>query len=253
MVPQTVTVVSAPTGRSVVSSASSISSSAGFQSSSTVSSSSSSSSTVVISGSSSNSNDLSLSAQASISPSGNLDDLISRYGGDSVTSDRTSTSESTTVTSTETFPKVNFSTARDPNAAPNTVPQIIRTSQATVTSADFNTITDDDIRKKAVLERSITASKAVANLLSIIEQAKANRNRALTEIEIFKAQYNQAVQNQRNAQTEIIAGENSAKNLKVAISGAQTSIKDYENKIDKLENKRRVLLSAIRTHQNTID
>ena len=50
------------------------------------------------------------------------------------------------------------------------------------------------------MERSLTAQKSVANLLNIIEQARANRNSAIAQIEVYKAQYNAAIANQRNVQ-----------------------------------------------------
>lgn len=67
------------------------------------------------------------------------------------------------------------------------------TGNAKFSDADKNTITQNEIVKNVILERSISAQKSVANLLSIIEQSKANRNSALAQIEIYKAQYNTAI------------------------------------------------------------
>ena len=54
--------------------------------------------------------------------------------------------------------------------------------QADPSDANRNTITAEDVKSTAIFERQLNAAKALANLLSIVKQATANRNAALLEI-----------------------------------------------------------------------
>lgn len=60
----------------------------------------------------------------------------------------------------------------------NFEPEKISTKQTTPTEKDRNVITADDVRSQAIFTRQLNAAKALANLLSIVKQATANKNAA---------------------------------------------------------------------------
>ena len=58
---------------------------------------------------------------------------------------------------------------------------------------------------KAASERHQNSVKAITNLISIIDQARANRNYAQEQVEKYVNEYNAALKVQRKAQNEIIS------------------------------------------------
>ena len=62
------------------------------------------------------------------------------------------------------------------------VPQSIKNRQEIPTNKNRNEVDIHEIKYKSVFERQLNAAKALANLLSIVKQATANRNAALLEI-----------------------------------------------------------------------
>ena len=79
------------------------------------------------------------------------------------------------------YPAMKFPTGGSQNAAPNVNPNLIASSRAPRTDTNRVPITADDIKTRAAFDRQINAAKALANLLSIVKQATANRNVAQQE------------------------------------------------------------------------
>lgn len=79
------------------------------------------------------------------------------------------------------YPAMKFPTGGSQNAAANVNPNLIASSRAPRTDTSRVPITADDIKTRAAFDRQINAAKALANLLSIVKQATANRNVAQQE------------------------------------------------------------------------
>ncbi len=139
-----------------------------------------------------------------------------------------------TVTTTEQrtyennrFPQVSFPTGGNVNSV-NTVPTQISTTTTTTSSENRNTITSQDVALKAASERHQNAVKAITNLLTIIDQARANRNYAKSKLESYVEAYNDALAAQRRAQNEIIATETKRTQIISAIEGVETKIRNLK-------------------------
>ncbi len=120
-----------------------------------------------------------------------------------------STYSSTTVTRPDygpsgRYPAPNLPTAGDPNL-PNFTPTNIANDQARPTPANRNPITPDDVILRAASDRHQNAIKGITNLLKIIDQARANKDKAQNDIQPYTQAYNDAVAGQRGAQNDIIA------------------------------------------------
>jgi len=81
---------------------------------------------------------------------------------------------------------------------------LIATNQARPTPANRNPITADDVRLRAASDRHQNAIRGITNLLKIIDQARANRDQAQNDIQLYTQAYNDAVAGQRGAQNDII-------------------------------------------------
>jgi hypothetical protein len=64
----------------------------------------------------------------------------------------------------------------------NTLSAKILNMQAKASQENRNTITEEDIALKAASERHQAAVKGITNLLTIIDQARANRNYAQSQL-----------------------------------------------------------------------
>ena len=85
------------------------------------------------------------------------------------------------------------------------IPNIIRTTQAPRSQANRNRITEDDIHSTTVFERQINANKAIANLLDIVDQLRANVKAAEGDMGILENELKNAINFQRNTQAKITA------------------------------------------------
>lgn len=87
-------------------------------------------------------------------------------------------------------PGSNFPTFPSPSgnpSSPNVVPGIIRTIQAPKNPArDQTPPTVEEVKRNAVFNRQLNANKAVANLVSIIQQLTANINAARNDIPLLE-------------------------------------------------------------------
>ena len=87
-------------------------------------------------------------------------------------------------------------------------------------------------------ERHQNSVKAITNLLKIIDQARANRNYAQNNLEVYAREYNDALAAQRRAQNDIIAAETRRSQITSAIEGAERKIADYQFQLDDIAKKR---------------
>lgn len=107
-------------------------------------------------------------------------------------------------------------------STPNIVPSVIANAQAPyVPSRDAKTPTIDDVKRNAAFNRQLNANKAVANLISIIQQLTANVNAAKNDLTTFQDQ----------------------------LTASQNANNDCNNKIYDLSNSRTKILNAIKDRQ----
>lgn len=90
---------------------------------------------------------------------------------------------------------------------------------------------------KAASERYQNAVKGITNLLTIIDQTRANKAQAQANLQLYTTQYNDALVRQRAAQEAIIAIEIKATQITSAIEGAQGRIGELEKKIAEIDAK----------------
>lgn len=108
----------------------------------------------------------------------------------------------------------------------------IPSDQARPTGANRNQITPDDVALRAASDRHQNAIKGITNLIKIIDQARANKDKAQNDIQAYTQAYNDAVAVQRNAQNEIIASETKSSQIVTAINSLGTTVDDLRNKIN---------------------
>lgn len=68
-------------------------------------------------------------------------------------------------------------------------------------------------------------------MLKIIDQARANKDKAQSDIQTYTQAYNDAVTAQRTAQNDIIAAETRSSQIVSAINTLSANIDDLKNKI----------------------
>lgn len=134
----------------------------------------------------------------------------------------------------------------------NPFPLQIQNDKSQPTPANRNPITADDVALRAASERHQNAIKGITNLLKIIDQAKANKDRAQNDIQTYTQAYNDAVAAQRTAQNDIISAETKVSQIVSAINTLTATVDDLRNKInqiiaerDNLTRDKQVLISNI--------
>lgn len=96
-------------------------------------------------------------------------------------------------------------------------------------------MTAQDVALRAASERHQNSIKAITNLLTIIDQARANRDYAEKHLEKYIMAYNDALKHQRKTQNEIIAFETRKSQIASAIEGVNSKIEHLKTKIAELE------------------
>ncbi len=76
----------------------------------------------------------------------------------------------------------------------------IENSQTIRSSSNRNQITADDVTLRAASERHQNSIKGITNLLKVIDQAKANKDKAQADIQTYTQAFNDAVLAQKNVQ-----------------------------------------------------
>ena len=128
------------------------------------------------------------------------------------------------------YPTTNFPTGSNPDSI-NFEPTRINNDQAQTSPQNRNPITRDDVALKAGSERYQNAVKGITNLLTIIDQARANKLKAQNDLARYTQAYNTALKDQRDAQNAIITAEIKVKQIQSALAGANGKIGDLENRI----------------------
>jgi predicted nucleic acid-binding Zn-ribbon protein len=133
------------------------------------------------------------------------------------------------------FPTQSFPTGPSANYIPSNLPtQIQNYNYDVVTTRDTYTTTTEDVRSQAVFQRQINANKAVANLLSIIQQLTANVNGVQADIPSATQAVNQAIADQRTAQQKVVAAENANKTLTSNVETVRTQITTLQTNLGKV-------------------
>lgn len=115
---------------------------------------------------------------------------------------------------------------------PNPAPAIIATAQAPyVPSRDTNTITVDDVKRTAIFNRQITANKAVANLVSIVQRLTANVNAATNDLTVLTNLLSQAESANQACEGVIYDLSNTKAKIENAIADRETTIADVNGQI----------------------
>lgn len=128
------------------------------------------------------------------------------------------------------YPTTEFPTGSTPGSI-NYEPIKIATTQTQTTVQNRNTITRDDVTLKAGSERYQNAVKGITNLLSIIDQARANKLQAQNDLARYTQGYNDALKKQRDSQNAIISAETKVKQIQSAIAGADGKIGNLNDQI----------------------
>ena len=124
---------------------------------------------------------------------------------------------------------------------PNPTVIDIQDTQATPTDSNRRPLNADDVALRAASDRQQNAIRGITNLLRIIDQANANRNKAQGDIQTFTQAYNDAVTNQRAAQNVIIGAETRSAQIVSAINSLTSTISDLTNKINEAVARRDAL------------
>lgn len=140
------------------------------------------------------------------------------------------------------YPSGNFPTGADTTAT-NTDLITINTQQTTPSTSNRNTITYDDVALRTASERHQNAIKAITNLLTIIDQARANKNQAFLDISKYNAALNDAKAKQRDSQTLIVSIQVRIQQISSAIQGIDGKNGDTQKQIDDLTAERARLVA----------
>lgn len=140
------------------------------------------------------------------------------------------------------YPEPSLPTGGDSTAVNVQINQI-NSQQATPTTSNRNQITADDVSLKAASERHQNAVKAITNLLTIIDQARANRNQALSSIDRYNLELKNAKGTQRQTQETIISIQTKIQQISSAINGISSGNDNLQTRIDSLITERQTLIN----------
>ena len=131
------------------------------------------------------------------------------------------------------FPEVDF-----PTGTSQTIITTIDTGDAQTSDQNRNTITADDVALRAASERHQNAVKAITNLITIIDQARANALYAKSSVEKYIQEYNAALVAQRKIQGEIVRLETESTQIQSALDGVIGLINQLTNELAALETNK---------------
>lgn len=95
-------------------------------------------------------------------------------------------------------------------------------------------MTSSDVKLKAASERYQNAVKGITNILTIIDQARANKYKAQTDLTTYNQAYNVAIKEQKNAQNTIITAELKIKQIETSIGRVTEKINGLTIKITEI-------------------
>ena len=104
----------------------------------------------------------------------------------------------------------------------------INNFQAVASSANRNQVTSSDVALRAASERHQNAIKAITNLLTIIDQARANQLQAEQNIQYYNQKYIEAQRNQKNSQERIVS-------INIRIQQITSAIKGISKRIGEID------------------
>lgn len=111
-----------------------------------------------------------------------------------------------------------------PNSVPNTQVIQIATEQSARGNQAINNLSQYDLNITDLFNQQTQVSQTIANLLEIIRQASANRQKAQNDVNSFTSSLNSAVTSQQNISLTINQEEGKLQNIQSAISGASTQL-----------------------------
>ena len=91
---------------------------------------------------------------------------------------------------------------------------------------------------RAASERHQNAVKAITNIISIIDQARANSLYAKRSVEKYIREYNAALVAQRNVQNQIVKLETEVVQIRSALEGVTEFIAQLNGDLQDLENQK---------------
>ena len=131
------------------------------------------------------------------------------------------------------YPEVDF-----PTGTSGKIIATVETGDAQTSDQNRNTITADDVALRAASERHQNAVKAITNLITIIDQARANALYAKSSVEKYIQEYNAALVAQRKVQGEIVRLETEATQIQSALDGVIGLINQVTEELAALEAKK---------------
>lgn len=147
-----------------------------------------------------------------------------------------------------------FPTAPSPSgnpSTPNIVPSVIASAQAPYNPArDAKPVTVDDVKRNAAFNRQLNANKAVANLISIIQQLTANVNAAKNDIGVLQSQLTAAEGANIDCNNKIYDLSNTRTKIQNAIKDRQDRITEANKKIAELAP---IISDLTKTRDNLVD
>lgn len=157
------------------------------------------------------------------------------------------------------YPTIKFPTGGNPDV-PNFTPTQIASNQAQRTPSNRNTITADDVKARVIFDRQMNAAKALANLLSIVKQATANKNAAQEEVNKRQQLLNGAANKQRDAQAAVTKAEADVARVRQGITqltesfaALQKKQADINNRLKDLNDQTAAANQGIQTAQNQLN
>ncbi|XP_031472663.1 uncharacterized protein LOC116245094 [Nymphaea colorata] len=163
------------------------------------------------------------------STSSDINSLVSQYSqnGSTITTTTQTISSYPTVVVTGTLP----------NAVPNTQVLQIATGQSPLGNQAINTLSEYDRNITDLFNQQTQVSQTIANLLEIIRQVTANRQKAQTDVNTFTASLNTAVNNQQNISLTITQEEGKTQGIQSAITGATAQLDSLNTQIGKVNGQ----------------
>lgn len=144
---------------------------------------------------------------------------------------------STSSKNISSYPTSVIITGKLPNQVPNTAILNIATAQAPRSNQAVNTLTEYDLNITTLFNQQTEVSQTIANLLEIIRQGSANRQKAQTDINSYTTSLNGAVTNQQQLAISITQQENKVKNIQSAILGAAGQLDTLNVQLTKLNGQ----------------
>jgi predicted nucleic acid-binding Zn-ribbon protein len=154
-----------------------------------------------------------------------ISDLVTQYS-------TTTTTTNTVSTPISSYPSPNIPTGPLPNQVPNSNIINIATAQAPLSSQPLRASSEYDVNITNLFYQQTQIGQTIANLLEIIRQGTANRNKAQEDINTYTEQLNSNTQAQQNLSITISNQENKVKGIQSAIDGATAQLNGFSTDLN---------------------